>query len=107
MQSKLDEGNLAEKERKKCRRESPFSLLVSIVRSSDILENTYAIFSEGARHGTSSSSSSSLSSPSSPSSFPDTLNEDDVNISGTGKIDGLRLPVKLKKKTKRTRTLFS
>lgn len=54
--------------------------------------NTYAIFSDGARHGTSSSSSSSLSHCSS-SSLPDILNDDDVNISGTGKIDGLRLPV--------------
>jgi hypothetical protein len=54
---------------------------------------TYAIFSDGDRHGTSSSSSSSLSSPSpsSPSS-PDTLNVDDVNMSGTGRIDGRRLP---------------
>lgn len=59
------------------------------------IEITYAIFSDGARHGTSSSSSSSLSSPSSPSSFPDILNEDDVNMSGTGKIDGRRLPVKM------------
>lgn len=54
--------------------------------------NTYAIFSDGERHGSSNSSSlSSLFSPSNISS-PDTLNEDDVNISGTGKIDGRRLP---------------
>lgn len=53
---------------------------------------TYAIFSDGERHGTSSSSSSSLSSHSSPSSLPDILNDDDVNISGTGKIDGRLLP---------------
>lgn len=55
---------------------------------------TYAIFSDGERHGTSSSSSSSLSSHSSPSSLPDILNDDDVNISGTGNIDGRLLPVK-------------
>lgn len=55
-------------------------------------EATYAIFSDGERHGTSSSSSSSLSSHSSPSSLPDMLNEDDVNISGTGNIDGRLLP---------------
>lgn len=53
---------------------------------------TYAIFSDGERHGTSSSSSSSLSSHSSPSSLPDMLNDDDVNISGTGNIDGRLLP---------------
>lgn len=55
-------------------------------------KSTYAIFSDGDRHGTSSSSSSSLSSPSSPSSLPEMLNEDDVNMSGTGKIDGRLLP---------------
>ena len=56
--------------------------------------NTYAIFSDGDRHGTSSSISSSLSlsSPSIPSS-PEMLNDDDVNMSGTGRIEGLRLPV--------------
>lgn len=55
---------------------------------------TYAIFSDGEHHGSSSSSSSlsSLFSPSKPSS-PDILKDDDVNISGTGNIDGLRLPV--------------
>lgn len=53
---------------------------------------TYAIFSDGDRHGTSSSISSSLSSASSPSSLPLMLNDDDVNMSGTGSIDGLRLP---------------
>jgi len=58
---------------------------------------TYAIFSDGDLHGTSSSSSSSLSSPSSPSSFPDMLNEDDVNISGTGSIDGRLLSDNKKK----------
>ncbi|KNC21832.1 hypothetical protein FF38_03223 [Lucilia cuprina] len=47
-------------------------------------KQTYAIFSDGERHGTSSSISSSLSSPSSPSSLPDILNEEEVNISGTG-----------------------
>lgn len=57
------------------------------------INETYAIFSDGDRHGTSSSNSSSLSSPSSPSSLPDMLNDDDVNISGTGKIDGRLLPV--------------
>lgn len=56
------------------------------------LGGTYAIFSDGDRQGTSSSSSSSLSSPSSPSSLPDALKEDDVNMSGTGKMDGRRLP---------------
>lgn len=65
---------------------------------------TYAIFSERERQGTSSSISSSLSSPSSPSSLPDILNEEEVNISGTGKIEGLRLPVnEEKKKVKKTR----
>lgn len=54
---------------------------------------THAIFSDGERHGSSSSSSlSSLTSSSMPSS-PETLNEDEVNMSGTGRIDGLRLPV--------------
>lgn len=57
-----------------------------------IIKKTYAIFSDGDLHGTSSSNSSSLSSPSSPSSLPDILNDDDVNISGTGKIDGRLLP---------------
>lgn len=61
-------------------------------QKSNVIVWTYAIFSDGERHGTSSSSSSSLSSHSSPSSWPDILNEDDVNISGTGRIDGLRLP---------------
>lgn len=54
---------------------------------------TYAIFSDGDLQGSSNSSSlSSLFSPSTPSS-PVTLNDEEVNISGTGKIDGLRLPV--------------
>lgn len=57
-----------------------------------VVWKTHAIFSDGDRQGTSSSSSSSLSSPSSQSSLPDALNDDDVNISGTGKIDGRRLP---------------
>lgn len=56
------------------------------------LENTYAIFSEGERQGISSSISSSLSSPSSPSSLPAMLKDDEVNISGTGSMEGLRLP---------------
>lgn len=57
---------------------------------------THAIFSDGERHGSSSSSSlSSLFSPSMASSMPSSviLNEEDVNISGTGRIDGLRLPI--------------
>lgn len=54
---------------------------------------THAIFSDGDLQGSSSSSSlSSLPSPSNPSS-PEILNDDEVNISGTGKIEGLRLPV--------------
>lgn len=54
--------------------------------------DTHAIFSEGDLQGSSSSSSlSSLPSPSAPSS-PEMLNEDDVNMSGTGRIDGLLLP---------------
>lgn len=54
---------------------------------------THAIFSDGDLHGSSSSSSlSSLPSPSNPSS-PEILNDDDVNISGTGRIEGLRLPI--------------
>lgn len=54
---------------------------------------THAIFSEGERHGSSSSSSlSSLTSPSTPSS-PEKLNEDEVNMSGTGRIDGRLLPI--------------
>lgn len=54
--------------------------------------STHAIFSEGDRHGSSSSSSlSSLFSPSPPSS-PEMLNDDDVNMSGTGRMDGLLLP---------------
>lgn len=59
---------------------------------------THAIFSLGLLHGSSrksspnSSSLSSLFSFSSPFSS-EMLSEDDVNISGTGKIDGLRLPV--------------
>lgn len=55
---------------------------------------THAIFSDGERQGSSNSSSlSSLFSPSPSSSSPEMLNEDDVNMSGTGRIDGLRLPV--------------
>lgn len=61
-------------------------------KKDSIINETYAIFSDGDRHGTSSSNSSSLSSPSSPSSLPDILNDDDVNISGTGSIDGRLLP---------------
>lgn len=61
------------------------------------LNKTYAIFSDGDRHGTSSSNSSSLSSPSSPSSLPLILNDDDVNISGTGRIDGRLLPAEILK----------
>lgn len=49
---------------------------------------TYAIFSLGDRHGTSSSNSSSLSSPSSAVSC-DMFNVLLVNISGTGNILGL------------------
>lgn len=59
-------------------------------------DDTHAIFSDGDRQGSSNSSSlSSLLSQSGPSS-PDILKEDDVNISGTGRIDGRRLPFKIK-----------
>lgn len=55
---------------------------------------THAIFSDGDRQGSSNSSSlSSLFSPSSKPSSPEMLKDEDVNISGTGRIDGLRLPV--------------
>lgn len=76
------------KEEEKDRKEQKKNLHVSIPLC------TYAIFSEGEHHGSSNNSSSlsSLFSPSKPSS-PDILNDDDVNISGTGNIDGLRLPV--------------
>jgi hypothetical protein len=56
-------------------------------------ESTHAIFSEGERQGSSSSSSlSSLFSLSSNPSSPEKLNDDEVNMSGTGRMDGLRLP---------------
>lgn len=59
----------------------------------ELINRTHAIFSDGDRHGSSSSSSlSSLFSPSSKPSSPEMLNDEDVNISGTGRIDGLRLP---------------
>lgn len=88
------------KRQKKCRchNELELKLILKIARCRTSMagkfcpEATYAIFSDGERHGTSSSSSSSLSSHSSPSSLPDMLNEDDVNISGTGNIDGRLLP---------------
>lgn len=57
----------------------------------DLVE-TYAIFSEGERQGISSSISSSLSSPSSPSSLPAMLKEEEVNMSGTGRMEGRLLP---------------
>lgn len=50
-------------------------------------KSSYAIFSLGERHGTSSSSSSSLSSPSSATSC-DIFKVELVNMSGTGKILG-------------------
>lgn len=65
-----------------------------------IHEGTYAIFSEGERQGISSSISSSLSSPSSPSSLPAMLKDDEVNMSGTGSMEGLRLPAGGKTKSR-------
>lgn len=65
-------------------------------KGEESIKIAYAIFSDGDRHGTSSSNSSSLSSPSSPSSLPDMLNEDDVNMSGTGRMDGRRLPITIR-----------
>lgn len=59
---------------------------------------TYAIFSDGDRHGTSSSSSSSLSSPSSLPSSPPKLNDEEVIMSGTGRIDGRLLPIDFREK---------
>jgi len=56
------------------------------------LQCTHAIFSLGDRHGTSSSSSSSLSSPSSCCSEA-MFRFELVNMSGTGKMLGRRLPV--------------
>lgn len=53
------------------------------------LKKPYAIFSLGDRHGTSSSSSSSLSSPSSATSCG-MFNDELVNMSGTGRMLGLR-----------------
>lgn len=53
---------------------------------------TYAIFSDGERHGTSSSISSSDSSSSS-WGVVEMFNVDDVNMSGTGRILGRRLPL--------------
>lgn len=53
---------------------------------------THAIFSDGDLHGTSSSTSSSLSSPSSSALSVEMLSAELVNMSGTGRMLGLRLP---------------
>lgn len=59
-----------------------------------IWDLSYAIFSDGERQGTLSSSSSSLSSISPSSSWlSEAMFRLDVTMSGTGRIDGLLLPV--------------
>lgn len=57
-----------------------------------LIKFTHAIFSDGDRHGSSSSSSLSSLGVSKPSS-PEILKDEDVNISGTGRIEGRLLPI--------------